>query len=511
MVYKKVLQRITIVFLGILIFLTFFSRTLLDLQIPRVSVDFIKQGSINPTAVSSGIVTHADTERIFSHVSGRIIQIMQKGENTDDHWVLFTIISDTQALKALMDQLEQAGHELQMNALAIEQTGYDLQANAISIEQTELNLINAEGRLAFLLEQPLDLPIPPVLDLLEFDIQLNANTASIESAKSELEKLKILYAGGAVPRQDVVNKEAELNRLSRTRDEIIARQNMAVLNYGEAVERHEKLTASSIQNREEQIQSQQNIITGYNFALSNQKTERSRIESRLAGQYIERGRIESRLLKINEQIAAGGVTVVPSNSFPNRIITEIAPGLDLGSMVAEYTPVMTTAILNNRFIIKAPFPQIQDFIQPNQDADILIGARRMEGKTIRVIPDGGTNLVYIELYSSQLHGGELAQVTISGGNFNYPNIIPLSALREERDEYYILYVVPYERRFGSSHDYIVYRMQVDVIQTDDRNAAILGRFGMDLPNGPVIINSDMPISATQRVRLVPGHDFAPTR
>jgi len=475
--YRKFLQRVTIIFVALLVFLTFFSRTLLDLNIPRVSLTFIDRGNIHPEAQSTGIVTPADTERILAPIGGRITQILQMGDETNAQTILFAISSDLQTLK---NSLEHEEHLMRVNSL--------------NIDQTTSNRSDAQQRLVQLQNLPLDLPDAPTLNLWEYDIQLDANTASIESTKSDIAILEILYAEGVIPRQDITNREAALAGLMQTREEIYTRRNRAITNYETAAGNHPGTIAAIQRTRAEQIQAQQDIITGHSFTLSSHNIERERIQRRIAG--------------LQEQIESGGVVYVQLETDPNRIVTELSPSIDVGSLVAEGTPIMTTAINNNNFIIRAAFPQSQDFIRVGQNVDIMVGTNRLEGRTTRIVPDGIWNQVYIEVNSRQLTGGEHARVTVSGGSTNHTSVIPLSALRGVTDDYHILFIVPYERRFGS--DYIVYQMPVEVDRRDDRNVAISSRWG-GLPEGPIILNSDMHVSGNDRVRLVAGHEFVPTR
>jgi len=60
MEYKKILRMLTIVFIGFVLLLTFFSQTLADLFIPRVSLTFANSGTISPEAMSFGVVTQGD-------------------------------------------------------------------------------------------------------------------------------------------------------------------------------------------------------------------------------------------------------------------------------------------------------------------------------------------------------------------------------------------------------------------------------------------------------------------
>lgn len=475
--YKKILYRVAVVFVAFLIFLTFFSRTLLDLSIPRVSVAFIDRGSIHPEAQSTGIVTAANVERVFAPAGGRITQIVQQGDTTNIRTVLFTISNDLQTLQT---GLEQAQHELRMNGLAI--------------EQATSNRAEAQRRLALLQAQPLDLPNPPTLNLWEFDMQLDANATAAEAIENDIATLELLYAEGIIPRQDIVNREADLARLALAREEIMTRRDQAVANYENTLASHNESAAAGQRTRNEQILAQQNVITGHDFAMT--------------GLGIDRERIQNRIANLQEQIEGGGVVHVQLEDNPNRVITAISPGIDIGSMVVEGMPVLTTTIRNNNFIIEAPFPQSIEFIRAGQEVSVQVGTNQLEGITTRIVPDGNRNIVHIDVFSNQLSGGELARVTIAAESTSHAHVIPLSALREDAQGNHIMFITPHERRFGS--DYIVTQLQVEVIERDDRNAAISARSG-ELPEGPIIVNSDMPITIDERVRPVGSHDFAPSR
>jgi len=119
MKYKKFLMRLTFVFIGVILFLTFFSRTLVDMHVPRVALAFIEPGVIRPEAHSSGIVEPAESTHILAPVSGRITHIMEIGENISNRSVIFTIAGDIEPLE---DMLAMTEHEREHMAINIERT-----------------------------------------------------------------------------------------------------------------------------------------------------------------------------------------------------------------------------------------------------------------------------------------------------------------------------------------------------------------------------------------------------
>jgi len=477
MTYNRILRIIATSFFILLVVLTFFSRTLLDLQVARVSLAFISRETIRPEARAGGIVRLADYEVIFAPHTGRITQILQLGDETDfTNTLLFTISSDVQALETVLENYE-----------------HSLRVNSLNIEQTQTNLGNARTRLANLQALPIEQPTAPTLNLWEFELQLEANTTARQQVEEDIITLEILYAEGVIPRQDVINREAEITRLATARDEIYTRMQLAVDAYNIARDNYDNSIAAGQRNRQEQLQVQQNAIAAYEFSITSITLERERLLSRIE--------------TVQEQIESGGVVYVHLEEHTNRIVTELSPGIAIGSMVIEGAPIMTTAIRNNNFLIAATFPQMQDFISVGQTVEITVATDTFEGQTTRIVPEGVWNRVYISVSARQLIGGEHANVTVLGASTTQPNVIPLSALRYDSMGYHILFVNSHPRRFGE--DYYVYRANVDVGQRDARNVAISTRF--ELPTSPIIVNSDMPISPGQRVRPVATGSFPSTR
>jgi len=482
--YKKIIARITVVFVGIILFLTFFSRTLVDLHIPRVAVSFADSGTIRPEAISSGVVRHADTERVFAPASGRITRIVERGDTLTARDILMVITSD---LETLQNQLTQAEHDQRVQALNQDRTATDR-----AVEQ---------ARLVQLLSEPLTLPTRPILRIWEYDMQLETNENDINRLEDDLANLEVLYVQGAVPRQTILDREADLARLTQAREQILRRREQTIATYEMAVEAYTDGVDSAERNHQNQIQTQQNRIAQLDFTL--------------IAQNMEMERIERRIYELTEQIADGGaveftVADMESTALGTRAVTDVMSGMVVGAQVQEGMPMMDIALRNNNFFIEASFPQQQDFIDLHQNVDIMVGNEILTGLTTRIVAEGGRNTVTITLQSGTLIGGELARVTVSPGVSNHANIIPISALREDQMGYFILVVEAQEGRIGTS--YILRQHIVSPGRRDNSNVVITSPFfGMEIPEGPIVINSDVPVHAGVRVRLVAGYEVAGPR
>jgi hypothetical protein len=217
---------------------------------------------------------------------------------------------------------------------------------------------------------------------------------------------------------------------------------------------------------------------------------------------MEMERVDEHIYDLTGQIAAGGIIEVTlgAGAAGSRTVAELMHGVAVGSFVAEGAAVMLTSLNNNRFTIEASFPQVLDFIGINQNADVVIGTERLTGRTTRIVPEGGRNTVTIEVSSGSLRGGEMASVTVSGGSTNHPRIVPLSALREDQNGYFILFAEAVSQRRGSN--YFLRALRVEPGRRDVANVAVSPSWGMDFPEEPVVVNSDMPVRAGDRVRIV---------
>ena len=366
--YKRIMRRVAIVFVSVMVLLSFFSVALLDLYTPRVYVTVIRPGDIAPMAVTYGVVAPVDTLRVMSPATGRITAIMPQGSMVDGESVLFEITRDLEGIQFALEEAE----------------------------------------------------------------------------------------------RDFIVNEIHIATVTIARDE--ARQRAAQL------------------TDDAQLETRQALLDIYN--------------NRLYLYHLERDSIISRIDELTTQ-AENPVVYMRLDIYPNRMITAIAPDMELGFTVEEGAPIMTTAIRNNRFEIRAEFSHIHEFIGISQQVDIVVGREKMTGQTTRVALEGGRRKVIIELESELLIGGELAHITVHGESEPQQSIIPNSALRTNAwGAHYILFMESAARRG------YVQATHVDVVSRDHSNTAISGQWGTVLPDYVqiVIVNSDMPIHEGDRVR-----------
>ena len=461
MQYKKTLNKISITFVLLLMFFTFFSQTLADLRMPRVTLSFAEAGAIMPEAMSSGIVRPASVETIFAPVSGTIVQLVERGAQFWAEDSLFTIYSD---LERLHEQISQAQHDQNILALNRERIN-----NERALLQQQINQLMAET------------PTVPVLA--EYDLRLAANANRLEIARRELHAQEALYEQGLVPRQAVLERENAVTAIELERQEILTRQELAV----EAQAEH---IAAQYRTRNTQLEQLQGAIMQMDVQLRINAAENNSLQRRMAELLYQLDRGETFEVR-------GG----------NLVVMELMPAVVTGALINEGAPVMTTALLDNNFIIEAPFDARHYFLQVGSVVEVIIGDIQINTLVQRVFNEGRRNIALIEINSRELSGGELALVRLVGVTRNFASVIPRSAIREDSFGYYVFVVEAEERLFGISYFAQMKRIE-EVHARDSRNGAVSCLHDLE---GPVIVNSDVPIYPGTRVRLVDSGDFVDTR
>ena len=464
--YEKILTTITAVFLVFLLLFTFFSRTLADLQLVQVELAFIAPGTTNPQAVSSGVVEIRNRVWILAPTDGRISDLVSVGDNVSMTSVLFTITNDVSTLidRKVSDEYSLILADIRRNRLLSD----------LALEQ---------GRLNQMLGEAVALPTRPILNLFEYDLQLSNLLADMERVRGEIATLYFLYSEGVIPRQDVVNRENEFRQLEDRYDTTTTRRNQAITRYEADIERFYEQVANAEQTRRNQITDQRNRITALNFSI----TEAN----------IEIERLANRIYELTEQIAAGGtINMTPRMAGHFRILSL---NTSEGAVVREGDRLIELGLRNNDFFIEASFSQLDDFIDINHSVNINVGRNTINGFVHQVEMAGGRQNVRIHVTSSDLLGGELAEVRVSGGVIPDASVVPLSAIREDDMGYFISYVVPQPQRFRNH--YVVRTQRIVVLRRDARHAAIRPQWALqELTSYPIIVNSDGPFADRQRIR-----------
>ena len=465
--YRKFLIKITVVFAGILMIFTFFSQTLTDLRVPRVTLIFGQDKLVTPEVFSSGTVQPATTVMLFAPVDGTIVYLAERGYQGLAASVAFIIHSD---VTVLTEQLAQAREEQRIAALNIERI-----QNELAFENQQITRIGGSA--------------PPEPGLAEYDLLLANNYHNIEIAQRELSEQEALYDQGLVTRSTVIEREDALAALEFAREQILTRR---------ALTEEDQNRARQAQNKAAEAQ----------LAIHRAAITQLNLQVQINTLHLER--IGRRIYELTEQIEEGGLVEVLFEG--NRTVMDIMPGVIAGGRISEGTPVMLTSVRDGQFRVEAAFCNTIDFIEAARQAWITFGHTQFDARILQTYPSGIQTIAVIGIDDTRFSGGEGVMVRVQGPGARSSQVIPRSALREDAAGYYMLYVEAEERLFGVSY-YARARRIDGIAARNHRYIATATGQGLDAAplEKPVIVNSDVPIRAGDRVRPVGEGDFFDTR
>lgn len=110
---KELVKTIAIIFLAVLLVLTFFSQTLMNMKLPEVAAQYVESGSIRSQIRVSGVVSASETYDVTIQQTRKVRSVMVKvGQTVEAGDLLFVLEpTDSEELEAAQTQLE----ELELN------------------------------------------------------------------------------------------------------------------------------------------------------------------------------------------------------------------------------------------------------------------------------------------------------------------------------------------------------------------------------------------------------------
>ncbi|MCL1975938.1 MAG: HlyD family secretion protein [Firmicutes bacterium] len=173
--YKKLILKISAIFVGVLLFLTLFSHTIYTFNLPGVVVEYPREGAIIRTATGRGIVDFVAKDVYYADIAGKIELLVTEGEIVNAGNILYNISAD--------DKLD-----ADMLRLWLERAREDK-----VYAQTGLQELRVGGA--------------------EYDKEIEKTRLLLQTAQKDVEDAIALYAVGAIPKKDLDDKQAVFNNL----------------------------------------------------------------------------------------------------------------------------------------------------------------------------------------------------------------------------------------------------------------------------------------------------------
>jgi multidrug efflux pump subunit AcrA (membrane-fusion protein) len=533
---KDIIKNITIIFLAVLLVLTFFSNTIMNRSLVEVSTQLVAGDTITSKVRGSGTATAGDTYSVSIKESRTIATINVKtGQEVEQGTVLFTLTeAESEDLTTARDSLISAQRDYETRVLSAEITPAEREAiengttGTLSEKQNSLLaakavIKDAQAKVNDLTDQKskLESAVPDTSEetaayakaqqeLADAELDKTNKDLAYQTAKQKYEDL-IGSSSGDTESSTGDNKNGNQQNASAIEaakaemDDAQEASLDALATYNELnaiatqaskdLEDAKDTTASTEQSGELATE-----LEKANRALeqaTNDYTELSQkysSEISLAGDYQSIVKLQEKIAKLEENASAAEITAPISGTIVDILLTAGQP-----TTVDE--TIMTIQPENKAYTMQFTVTQNQaKRINVGDNAEIMYNyyGRDVSAKVTAIRRDttNRDSMVVICELSGDVTAGDSYTVSIGEQSASYDYVVPTSCIREDKNGKFVLIIDAKSTPLGNR--YYARRVDVEVLTSDDTRSAVSGTFtGSEY----VITTTTKPVEADQQVRL----------
>lgn len=545
-----------IVFLSVMLVLTFFSNTIMNYSLPEVSTQYVQSGSITAKIRGTGVVESGDPYEITINetrkVSGvpiRVGDVVQKGdvllylEDLESE----ELKSAREALKAAQDAYDDAilnNKELTSEDINAAKGNASTNTYRKQLNQAQENLKQAKDAVKPLQELVAKLQ----QNIADCDAQLSyerdqdslaserlntANTAfdlattNMANAEASLRAADIavdaknaeiaaLDPAAEDYEAQVAAKNAELAALTATRDNAVNQYNSYLDAYNKAAAektaaeqnlnaRNTSTVVTNVQkakaDNELQLHSASKQLTVAEKLVTDYQTQLDELVSKIGNVSVVEKLLENiktaqeRVDELTEKSIDATVTSDISGTITQINIVagnNATPGVPLVLLQPEGKGMTMSFSVTNDQAKRVSIGDRADLINAWRYDDVEVTLSSI--KPDKTEP-GTKKLLTFDVTGSVI-AGQTLNISVGQKSASFDLIVPNSAIREDANGKFILTVE--SRTSPLNNRYFAVRTDVEVLASDERQSAISGAlYGWEY----VIINSTQPVEAGQQIRL----------
>lgn len=543
-----------IIFLSVMLVLTFFSQTIMNYSLPEVAAQYVQSGTITAKIRGMGMIESGDPYNVMvketrkvSSVAVRVGDKVQKGDV-----LLYLAEEDSDELEMAKNELKMAQEAYDKALLTEGITASDINAADKNISAdsyrkkiTNLQAAIKEDEKAI---EPLD---KKVKELEQWIADLNQQI-SYEQNLNGIANERIPAAENALQKAEREKNSAysALTSATANRDNIKSQLDAASVSGGDASQ-VAPLT-EKLKNAEAAVTSAQQVyntaVANYNTASAEYNTVVANAEERGASQTIVNLRNQVATAEINLYAARKELTTAQEAKAENEaqmteLLSQITNVTTLegyltaiedakkrveeleadalgGTVNADIAGTVTAIYASAGKEISAAMevvviqPEGQGYtlsfsVTNEQASRLSVGDRAdlinswryddVDVVLAKIQPDkndpGKKKLLTFNV-TGEVTAGQTLNVSVGQKSANYDLIVPNSAIREDNNGKFVLTVESKSSPLGNR--YIATRVDVEVLASDDTQSAISGGlYGYEF----IITTSTKPVEAGKQVRL----------
>lgn len=441
---KDWIKNAAIVFLTIMLILTFFSNTIMNYSLPQVATQYVQQGDISPKVRGSGTAEVEDpynvrvpNARIVSAVNVKVGDEVKKGD------VLFEL-EDTESedLKAAREAYNEAKSNFQKALFSGDLTNEAVErirkGEYLTDDemQERLDAANSNYNAAVQADLEAGLSVERINNSIE-----TAGAGTTISAETEAANAKRL----ADAQSYKAETEAALTKATNSRDTTIK---------SIQAELEIKAIQKTMDEAEEKVKKLEKSEEG------------ATVKAPVAG-------------TITSLTYSAGDTTASDTA--GAVIKQDGKG-----MIVSFTCTKE----------QAQMLKVGDEAKPQNEWLYSEFSATLESITTDPADSSGSRILKFSINSPEVEAGDNVQLTVGGNTKTYDLTVPNSAVREDNNGNFILIVSSKESPLGNR--YIATRVDVQILDSDDLLTAISGSLsGYEY----VITTATKPVAAGMQVRL----------
>ena len=529
---KEWIKTIAIIFLSIMLVLTFFANTIRNYSLPEVAVQYVTSDTLSSKVRGTGTVASQDPYSVVLKQSRKIDSVkVRVGDEIEKGQVIYVLEEGaSEELKKAQQELEalQAAYEKALitgqistsdrkavesgRTGTIEQKQAKIDAAQKKVEQYENEIKTLEAELNRWTYNPNgDIQeIKNVKDcdeaLVAWGIEKEARDKNVVGPKATYLELKSQYDAkvGTISDNDVTGQQ-EFNDLEQ-------RYNAAKAAYEEkqklcdiADEQITKLTYNRDANKQVVDNKKKELNDKLELAKANKEAASASLTELVTG-ITNQIDLETSLSAIHAK--EDEIEKLKGDQGTNEVVAPVSGTiLSLSRVAGETTTaeetVATIQVAGKGFTLSMTVTNEQAaMINKGDEADVGNSwfYSDVHAKVSNIKPDkesqGKNKIVEFDLEGSVTSGTQLSLTITSRKSSNYDTVVPNSAIREDTNGKYVYRLVSKPSPLGTR--YSVERVNVTVIAEDDTRSAVSGPLeGWD----SVITTFSKPLSDGMLVRL----------
>lgn len=547
---REWIKTFAIIFLVILLILTFFSNTIMNYSLPEVAAQYVQSGNINAQIRGYGTIESGDPYNVKIKAVRKVESVeVHQGDKVEKGQVLCLLSGeDSEELEAAKKALEEAEDAFEMALLtgSVDSSIMNNAGNTDSIQnyktkiislQNEIDKVEAEKDVADAkvkewqdkvdaITLQITVTGSTIVDTTNETKAVNEAKAVMDNANFALTEAKNVLATiesqieyeNQVTSGDSVEKDALNKQKLEASQNVInaeAAYKTASLNYEKALKvLNDKKATGNVEGSVANLERQKALLQ---VELNNAQKTASQKEEALT---VKQAELETLVKNISDEINLGGLYDAVSQA--KEEVNRLEDLVDGSEIVAPISGTIMT--VNVKSGLDTPEDGIVFTMQPegegytlsftvtNEQAKKLavgdvatpVNSWRYDDMQIvlsSIRPDtnnpGQNKLLVFNVSGENVVPNQSLNVSVaqrSGGM--YEMVVPNSAIREDNNGKFILTVEAKSSPIGTR--YIANRVDVDVIASDDTQSAITGAlYGYEF----VITTSTKPVEAGQYVRM----------